>query len=609
MGANIVKEDWQRKMIRISKSKILLSALFIIALISLIHTFSLLAVPNAMQGSNFFGYSRTRFVLILGSFSISALFIFASYWIKISGQRIEVFHVEPTIGLCFASIIGMAITLAFQLLNWPEIRLSTPLLAIRENFGLTLFWLIPILLIALLLSLFLSSQTLNQFVVHSIIAISVLAFVNLRLINALTFRYPGTGGDSIHYIGYSSLKYMFTHGLVWSGPRPFVLPVLGTILKQNADGFAWFQTCVSILAWIILAFSVSGMLRHPSLKVFAIIAILLFSLHDRIFVWDWSILSESFTFSLMAILIAIWILGIRNMTWGKMSLLIAVSLLWGFTRDLNSWILLLIVIPIFFVWLFKKANYRFLFIAMAYLAIFLSNSNSVNSSPTPRWLVPYMNVLAFDILPIREAREFFAENGMPLSSKLLSWASEIPDYRSYFYSREFEEFRSWVVSRGRSTLGIYLINSVPTSLVAPLNSKDGFPMEQSKAIGRTWDYETILPTPIKAVIFFDLRNPIILWIVVICVYYAIGKLITMQQSKWIVPLMGVALSYPYAFLAWHGDALERSRHILPAEVLLRASLIILFLLIGDEIVSKRRGAAPISQVDVMWSYCMHLISY
>jgi hypothetical protein len=554
---------------------------FVIAFATLIHTVAVSTMPNAVEGSNFLGYSRGRFLVMFFSAGLTIIFFWLGRNIAKIGKNLDKIFAAREVSFGILLLLSVLLTLGMQVLIWPEHRLPAQILNYREVFGLTIVWAISVAAILAFLVLFWSASSKKDLTLKLSKFIILLLFANLRIANALNFKYPITGGDSEQYIGFTTLKIMFSY--FWTGPRPFLVPLIGTLLKQDAYAFAWFQTLLSVFSWIFLAHVVSENAKDSFWKIASLATILLFSMSDRVFTWDWSILAESISFSLMALIIASWILLLRQATWPRVIFVLSISFLWAFTRDLNAWILLLVGVPLLLATLANLGNLKIACIGLVYVAIFFASSYSANAPAVPRWAVPFMHVLTFDILPNRNALDFFERSGMPAPQELLIWSGK--DSHFDYLSSEFG-FRSWLFSSAQVTLARYLINSIPESLYLPLNPEDGYPEQVDRRFGRTGDFKPLIPPEIKGFVYFDLRNFASITLFGLAIIYGCVKFWESRTTSWITPLVGIILSYPYGFLAWHGDAFERSRHVLPADILLRICLLILLLLVIEDIYRK-----------------------
>jgi hypothetical protein len=94
-------------------------------------------------------------------------------------------------------------------------------------------------------------------------------------------------------------KPLFSRDFLY-GSRPFTVPLFYKVLPNNPWLIGAFQLMLSILSWGLLAAAVTLNIRTPVLQPSAFFLILLFSLSIPVILWDFTLLSESLSLSLMA---------------------------------------------------------------------------------------------------------------------------------------------------------------------------------------------------------------------------------------------------------------------------------------------------------------------
>jgi hypothetical protein len=106
---------------------------------------------------------------------------------------------------------------------------------------------------------------------------------------------------------------------------------------------------------------------------------------------------------------------------------------------------------------------------------------------------------------------------------------------------------------------------------------------------RSRKVRTILPEPIAEIVFPRSFQDLLFWLVVIGFAAAYAARRYGAARLWLVPLLLLAFQPIHAFIVYHGDAWEVSRHALLVGVLTRLSLLLLALFALDAFLS-RRGA-------------------
>ncbi|MCW5875906.1 MAG: hypothetical protein KIS85_03400 [Anaerolineales bacterium] len=550
-----------------------------------LHGLWLLSQPNDLTG--LFGYSRSRIALIALSVILAGLFWLLSRHAHILRKARLALSLYPALGLLLGllaaiGLTGLLVPFAFPLKVWPQ---QTQ--ALIEYLRPTLALLAFLNLQVLVLGISWLDAPRKQKLFWGLTLVVGVAYTLIRIFNCLQLEAPYATLDSRQYIGESSWRAMLSPEVFWQGPRPFVLPLLGTLLKQDATLFAWVQTAVSIAAWLFLAIVFSRKLGSLAAQAIALLGLTAFSMGRNIVVWDWTILAESLSLSLMAILVGLWLLVVERLTWPRAIGLLLVSFIWAFTRDINAWLLCLLGLLLLAITILWRPSWKWGVLGVLMLGVFLLNWSSVNSTAWGRWLLPYMHALTFDVLTNEQATQFYIDNGMPASPRILAWPETFPDYGEYLTAEEFEPFRQWLLSGSRTTQIRYLLFNIPESLIQPFDASGaGFPVRLGLAFSRPFVYEPILPGPVETFFYFNLWNASgILWLflalaVVAWLYYR------QLHGANLVILVATALSYPYAFLSWHGDGLDKPRHLLPADVLLRLGMLLALLLVLDWLITR-----------------------
>jgi len=188
------------------------------------------------------------------------------------------------------------------------------------------------------------------------------------------------------------------------------------------DAIVFFQNIVSVIAWSLLALVVSKRLNGGYEKILAAVLITAFGFTPTIADWDSVLSSESLTFSLFAINIAliteIGFHAAKDTGSSKYSTFIKVLAtltlaLWAFTRDANIYTLaILLVISIFILIIpaFRENKKLLVFIAGIFLITVVGLQSAMLSR---RWEIPLANVFNDLLLPHPARVEFMQNLGMP----------------------------------------------------------------------------------------------------------------------------------------------------------------------------------------------------
>ncbi len=201
------------------------------------------------------------------------------------------------------------------------------------------------------------------------------------------------------------------------------------------DRVAVFQNIASIIAWSLLALVVSKRLTGRYEKILAAVLVTAFGFTPTIADWDSILGSESLTFSLFAVSIALVVevgfrlaedANSRKISTFIKALTILALALWAFTRDANIYTLVVLLAMSTFllaVPIFRKNKNLIALIAGIFLITVVGLQSAMLSR---RWEVPLANVFNDLLLPHPARVEFLQGLGMPdpASAEYLAWFIE-----------------------------------------------------------------------------------------------------------------------------------------------------------------------------------------
>ncbi len=249
-------------------------------------------------------------------------------------------------------------------------------------------------------------------------------------------------------------------------PPLIVLPrsgAEGRLAPNECFGrIALAQHLIAALGWGALAWAFARRLRHPIVKILAALVILAFGFTPQIAEWDPVLSSESLSFSLLPLALALLLelafhIGEERArpsfrTYGLLAASMIALLLWVFVRDAHQYALPAIVlatVPLFFFTSLKRVKFV-LPILILLAALFLVTSNSSHRSN--RWQPSIYNTINAAILPFPARAEFFEKRGMPdpaSTEEFDAWFNEHADrvYASFLIAHPgyvFETvFKNW----------------------------------------------------------------------------------------------------------------------------------------------------------------------
>ena len=437
-------------------------------------------------------------------------------------------------------------------------------------------------------------------VIRKLIYLGLLCFFIYLKLSYSDFSAPRIYNDTITYVTTAS-QPILSHDF-WFGLRPFTYPLFLATLNINNTNYlsdammllvSQAQVWVSICCWSILAISVAMQVANKWIRPIVFGCILFFSLCPEISLWDFSLLSESISFSLYALLLSSWIWVFRVFyaptdhwkRWVLLAWSIISAILFVFTRDVNMYLYLLCSVTFFLVSIllkcFNKLRLISLLLFIISVCIYLFHSFSFSSGD--RWQIYIYNHLSMRILRDPQATQYFTDHGLPVSEKLTSTTTMAPgEYLDlFYYDPDLEAVRQWVNCCGMKTYLNYLLDDLPHLLFIPI-VKYQFLLNGNNEEYRNPKYG-ILPISdqiqdIASILFY--RNPWLLFLNgIVLIFGSLYLLIYKHNAIWLLISALIISIYPGMALVWYGDTLEIERHALQIGIQYRLAglMIILFL--------------------------------
>lgn len=365
-----------------------------------------------------------------------------------------------------------------------------------------------------------------------------------------------------------SRDYLATPHLL--GAKPPLTPLVYLLLARNYGLIAFVQAAFGALAWGVLALTGRRIVGGVG-GWFAFAAILFLSVSAQVATWDVVLLSESFSLSLMALLIAAGLLLAERWETRRFVAFIVIAACWMLSRDTNAYIVLVLGLGALIcigLWLVPR---RAVWFAVPMLIMGALGVWSIDAAS--RWTVPFFHVTTNRILPNPEAKRYFVAHGMPVTPALQPSSRGDDAFR---HDPDLASFRRWVDERGQSTYAGYLADqpgwvlrksfTQDAALVAPL--VHAFNSRYHPPFGWVSQHTVAQPRP---------------WVLLTAlVILALAAYPVQRRRRRVVGGMQVAIAiialYPFSVvLTWVGDTFEIERHQFPATI---AMLIAGALLVG-----------------------------
>jgi hypothetical protein len=387
--------------------------------------------------------------------------------------------------------------------------------------------------------------------------------------------------DSILYI-HIATRSIGSSGL-WAGARP---PVTSLLIKLagSSRGFLATQAAIAALCWGFLAFTVGRLAESGWKRVAAAWAILAFATAFPVTLWNRSVLSESLSMSLLALLFALLIWTAREWTWPRIAATTVVCLCFAATRDAQIWTvaLLAVAIAVRAIVALKKnpriARRAASLSACLLAVVVLTGWGTVSSHRTRENVADVFYVRIFPF-PTRVA--WFAAHGMPQQGQVNQLArstESTPNVAKVVYiaptDSAFAPLDRWLDSKGSDAYFLWLLTHPGYAISEPLQRPE-----------RSYDFANG-DLMFYAAQAHQLRSPltVVVWpsLIGLLVQLGVAVYVSLISRAWRQPVWRMVFSLTVIgvlsmLVAWHGDGQEVTRHTVEGLAELRLGLWIIIL--------------------------------
>jgi hypothetical protein len=427
-------------------------------------------------------------------------------------------------------------------------------------------------------------------VVYWLVILGITALFLILKLSYLKSDQPHTMRDSLSYVLTS--REPLQSARFWVGLRPFTLPLVIKWMRINTNNYLAseelkqmirLQTYFSAVCWGLFAFSLTRVVRQRWLSAVLFGITLAFSLSVEVSLWDALLLSESLSFSLLVLMLASWVcmlfyLPNFRQAWLRWLLVIGsllVTVLYSFGRDSNIYYSLMAVAVLAFFWLVNRQLARFRAYILVYGAaiVVFFFAQYLSMSMGNRWQVFMYDHLGMRILLDPEATRFFAEQGLPVSDRLMT----ITTMRGSQYQKLIDEspdlrpVRDWVNCCSKTTYIKYLLSNPLRTLSSALENWQ--PLLNSNLKGYRNPRNGITPLPQKLSALSNFIFPNSSWAILPLLFLSLtGTVIYLRTRSHPIWCMIAALALPILpmmYMIWLGEPMEIDRHAAQLAIQLR----------------------------------------
>lgn len=369
---------------------------------------------------------------------------------------------------------------------------------------------------------------------------------------------------------------------LWAGPRPPLVPLVLNVVG-GPEAMVTTQAVVAALAWGVLACTVGGLVPRGWRRVVAGFVVLGFAATLPVVMWNRSVLSESLSLSLLALVVAGFIAVSVRPTWPRIAATVAVCLCFAATRDAQVWTVGMLAVATGVVAVVARVTHRGTALRVGVLAVGLIGVVAISEWGTlasHRTTPDTADVLFVRVFPYPGRVAWFADHGMPEAERIDRLAGETPTppggVKVVGISQRdpaFGPLERWIATKAGSTYLLWLATHPWYVISEPLQRPE---RAFNFAHG---DLAFYAPTddPMRSPLTSVLWPPVAELLVTAVLALVLGWLSgAWRTAPWwtlvVLTLVGVAAM----LVAWNGDGQEVTRHTVEGFVQVRLGVWLLF---------------------------------
>lgn len=372
-------------------------------------------------------------------------------------------------------------------------------------------------------------------------------------------------------------------------PRPFTVPLIYKIIGGDVSLIVIWQKIIHFLSSTLLCISVSLFIKRQFLKYLLSVFICIVFCWWNILGWAQLILSESLSFSFTWIWISSMLFWMRFNTKLTFLLHILSALLFLFTRDSWSYVLILFyVLGFITAYLLSKNLLKpMLVLLLTCCLAFMVQQKAIDRGE--RQKMPVINNLVVRIIQDSSYLHYFTTKGMPMGKELREEYHAIDftkdENRVLIYelynSKKYEPLFDWVVKNGKSTYLKFMLThpSYPLMLNEPSTKMKSF------FIRNLYQYTR---GPIGISQYVDSLFPVFSYLALF-IFVVLLFLINFRAKKliYIIFTLLYIIFIANALIIYNADSLETDRHLFNNSVLVEIFGAIFFCFILDSLSIQR----------------------
>jgi hypothetical protein len=393
----------------------------------------------------------------------------------------------------------------------------------------------------------------------------------------------GVWQDSGAYLSVSQHP-LLSSGLL-AGARPPLVPLLLKITR-GYRAFLVLQALLAVGAWVVLAVTVSRLVKPGWRATVALLAVLGFAASWPVAEWDTSVLSESISLSALALIFASSLWMAQRYSRKSAAVFVAACTIFAAARDQDIWLLALVGVAIGIYALVRLIAHRRALAAragsLAAALLVVAGVTGLGALSSHRNAGNIADVYYVRIFPFPSRVAWFASQGMPepqVIDEAVTRSARSEDGTLLFVpdlsEPRWAQLRRWFPDNAARVYIEYLLTHPGYVVTAPFMRPE---LAFNNAGGNVAGYgqaSQFLPG-LPHVFFPGWVTEAVLAIVALL-------LLLLRRAAGVAEvrvLLGLGVAAVVALLiAWHGEGQEVARHTIEGNVEARLSVLLLLLLV------------------------------
>ena len=390
---------------------------------------------------------------------------------------------------------------------------------------------------------------------------------------------------------------------LWTELRPPVYPMLIKLVGNDEARVVWLQIVLVALLWLLAAWLLREALDSTPARVAAVVVVLTFSLTEPLVAFTLTVLTESLSAALAAVLTALVMRAWRAPNRRSVGIAVAVGWLWVALRYTNAYELvyaggLLCFAALLILWRGDDAARVKRAAATAGVGVVTAAAILLTypSMSSGYWTGPFHDITIFRVLPDPEMKAFFVDHGLPQVDRLEQYRNlPLFSYNQQDINRDptMKPYVDWVYSDGRATYAQWIGRHPAWAVTSPfddLGETVGDHRLGAFALGKL---DHVPDGMLGRVLFPGSKYVLVPGLVLVgAALWALRRRLDRRHGALAACC---AIGIAQIWFSWLGDPNEIARHALSASTHARVAWLVLLVVCVERVLQLRaQGHGPAS---------------